>query len=120
MERALGNLPSSRPMTATWSNSRPFVPWAVASSNAVVLAAQLVKASAGRLDGEVREGVEGGGGRRPAEQRRGDGPTIQQRVRLIRGGAAEAALRQAPEGDERRDGPSPPSRAAARKLVDDG
>ena len=33
-ERALGKRPSSIPMTATWSNSRPFVPWAVARVSA--------------------------------------------------------------------------------------
>ena len=39
-ERALGKRPTSSPMTATWSNSRPFVAWAVAKRQRRVVAAE--------------------------------------------------------------------------------
>ena len=50
-DRALGKRPASMPMTTTWSNSRPFVAWAVASVSGGVVAAKVGESRARVADG---------------------------------------------------------------------
>ena len=99
--RSLGNRPASSPMTATSSNSRPFVPWAVAR----ISGAASERSSASRCArGAHASGEDGrfvvGIACRPAEQRGGNFSWVRRLLpirsrRRGRGDSAMSQLRQA-------------------------